>query len=45
MAPKYDSIDAVNASKENWNLMVRVVRLWRVKDLASNKLPFSIKWS
>lgn len=25
MAPKYDSIAYLNASKENWNVMVRVV--------------------
>jgi hypothetical protein len=43
MAPKYDSIASLNASKENWNVMVRVVRLWFVKDLATNKPPFSME--
>jgi hypothetical protein len=43
MAPKYDSIASLNASKEHWNLMARVVRLWSVIDLGGNKLPFSME--
>ncbi|GAU51186.1 hypothetical protein TSUD_412120 [Trifolium subterraneum] len=43
MTPSYDSIASVNSNKESWNLMVRVVRLWYVKNLGSNKLPFSME--
>ncbi|KAK2396507.1 replication factor A protein [Trifolium repens] len=41
MAPKHDSISDISPAKENWNLIVRVVRLWYVKNTVKDKLPFS----
>ncbi|KAK2359764.1 ATP-dependent DNA helicase PIF1 [Trifolium repens] len=43
MAPKHDSISDISPAKENWNLIVRVVRLWYVKNTVKDKLPFSIE--
>ncbi|GAU50408.1 hypothetical protein TSUD_244550 [Trifolium subterraneum] len=43
MAPKHDAISEISPAKENWNLIVRVVRLWYVKDMARDKLPFSME--
>ncbi|CAJ2651720.1 unnamed protein product [Trifolium pratense] len=43
MAPKHDSISEITPAKENWNIIVRVVRLWYVKDMAKDKLPFSME--
>ncbi|CAJ2673547.1 unnamed protein product [Trifolium pratense] len=43
MAPKHDAISEITPAKENWNIIVRVVRLWYVKDMAKDKLPFSME--
>jgi hypothetical protein len=43
MAPRHDAISEISPAKENWNLIVRVVRLWYVKDMAKDKLPFSME--
>ncbi|GAU46403.1 hypothetical protein TSUD_28190 [Trifolium subterraneum] len=43
MAPKHDAISEISLAKENWNLIVRVVRLWYVKDMIRDKLPFSME--
>jgi len=33
----------VTLAKENWNIVVRVIRLWFVTDLAKSKIPFSME--
>jgi len=33
----------VTPAKENWNIVVRVMRLWFVTDLAKSKIPFSME--
>ncbi|ESW18140.1 hypothetical protein PHAVU_006G016100 [Phaseolus vulgaris] len=37
------SVIDVTSAKENWNIVVRVIRLWFVTDLAKSKIPFSIE--
>lgn len=33
----------INGTRENWNVLVRVVRLWRVADRDPNKPPCFIE--
>jgi len=39
IAPKVDLISDISSSKENWNIKVRVVRLWFVRDMKRDQLP------
>ncbi|KAH1099635.1 hypothetical protein GYH30_035011 [Glycine max] len=49
MTNKYNSVAEINAEKKSWRIMVRVVRLWMVLDVltnkqtSSNKIPFSME--
>ncbi|AES65761.1 replication protein A 70 kDa DNA-binding subunit B [Medicago truncatula] len=43
MAPKIDLISDISPSKENWNIRVRVVRLWFVRDMKKDQLPYSLE--
>jgi len=43
MAPKIDLISDISPFKENWNIRVRVVRLWFVRDMKKDQLPFSLE--
>jgi hypothetical protein len=43
MAPKIDLISDISPSKENWNIRVRVVSLWFVRDMKKDQLPYSLE--
>ncbi|AES74807.1 hypothetical protein MTR_6g013350 [Medicago truncatula] len=43
MTPKIDLISDISPSKENWNSRIRVVRLWFVRDMKKDQLPYSLK--
>ncbi|KAG5111876.1 hypothetical protein JHK82_035145 [Glycine max] len=45
MTNKYNSVAEINAEKESWRIMVRVVRLWMVLDVLTNKQTSSNKIS
>ncbi|KAK8464694.1 hypothetical protein PHAVU_010G059600 [Phaseolus vulgaris] len=36
-------LNDVNLSKETWNVVVRVLRLWCVQDFTKQKIPFSLE--
>ncbi|KAL6498958.1 hypothetical protein OROGR_028136 [Orobanche gracilis] len=40
MAPKIDPISTINPSKETWNVVAKVQRLWLSPSLYGSKLPF-----
>lgn len=42
-ATSIDLLSAVNHSRENWTILVRVVRLWRVADIEVTKPPLYIE--
>ncbi|XP_045797898.1 replication protein A 70 kDa DNA-binding subunit E-like [Trifolium pratense] len=43
MPPKYNSISEISPSKETWNVLVRIVRMWFVKDMKRDALPYSLE--
>jgi len=49
MANKYNSIVEINAEKESWRIIVKVLRLWMVYDVSThkqtsnNKIPLSME--
>lgn len=42
LAGKVDTISALNPSKETWNIVSKVERLWVSPSLYGSKLPFSM---
>ena len=36
-------LNDVNSTKETWNVVVRVLRLWCVQDFTKQKIPFSLE--
>jgi hypothetical protein len=42
MAPKINMISEINQANESLNIVVRVMRMWLVRDVSSNNGPFSL---
>jgi len=36
-------LNDMNSTKESWNVVVRVLRLWFVQDFMKQKIPFSLE--
>jgi hypothetical protein len=43
MARKFDFVCDISPSKENWNIRVRIIRLWFVRDVNKDKLSHSLE--
>lgn len=43
MPPKYNYISEISPSKETRNVLVRIVRMWFVKDMNRDVLPYSLE--
>lgn len=43
MADKVDDLSPVNPSKDPWNVVVKVLRLWVSPSFSGSKLPFSME--
>lgn len=43
MAVKVDDLSIIDSSKEAWNIVVKVIRLWVSPNFGGGKLPFSME--
>jgi len=43
MTLKIDLVSDISPSKESWNIKVRVVCLWFVRDMKKDQLPYSLE--
>ncbi|KAL6553700.1 hypothetical protein OROGR_007542 [Orobanche gracilis] len=43
MAIKVDDVSVVTASKDTWNIVTKIIRLWVSPSFSGGKLPFSVE--